>query len=308
MKLLPPDQLTPWLRAAGDPSRLRLLALCGEGAFSVSELAGALKQSEPRTSRHLKILADVGLIERARQGQRVQYRLGTEPAAASFVRGLLGLLDRADAVLAQDRASARALSAAPAGGTESRLGRALAALLDLDVPRAPAGPMLLLGVGHPELLASAARHFSACTALAPSRRAAQWARAFAARGELACRILQAASADGFGADDFARAGGPFAGVVFDQPGVPAAALPAILGHARRVLVPGGRLWLLERYDALDTAGNRIVEHPLARLRRLLGDAGLACEKIIPVEADGEHVLAARALAVEATQRSGQGAA
>jgi DNA-binding transcriptional ArsR family regulator len=300
MELLSPAILTHWLRAAGDPSRLRLLALGTEGALSVSELAGALKQSEPRTSRHLKILCDAGLIERMRQGQRVHYRISGQAAPASFVRGLLGLLDRADPVLAQDRTGARALSVSCAAlGAESRLGRALASLLVADAPGEAAGPLLLLGVTHPELLASAVRTFGACTAVAQSRRGAQWARAFAERTGIACRVIEAACADGFSDADLARCGGPFAAIVLDRPSGAAAALPPLLRRARSALLPGGRLWLFERYDSLDTAGDRIVEHPLARLRRLLSEAGLQCEKISPVEADGEHFLAARALAATA---------
>ncbi len=299
MEHLPPATLTHWLRAAGDPSRLRLLALCAEGSLSVSELAGSLKQSEPRTSRHLKILCDAGLIERMRQGQRVHYHLSGHAAAASFVRGLVGLLDRADPVLLQDRAGARALTATMgASGAESRLGRALAALLSQG-SGAPAGPALLLGVHHPELLAGAARQPGGCTVLAQSRRAAQWARAYAERHALDCRVIEAGSAQGIGDSDLARCGGPFAQVVLDQPSGDAA-LPQLLRRARAALVADGHLWLFERYDALDTAGDRIVEHPLARLRRLLGDAGLRCEKITPVEAGGEHFLAARALAVAPT--------
>ena len=311
MKLLPPATLTDWLRAAGDPSRLRLLALCAEGALSVSDLAGALKQSGPRTSRHLKILCDAGLIERRRQGQRVHYRISGEASPASFVRGLLGLLDRADPLLLQDRLGARAMSAAsaPLGG-ESRLGRTLASLLLADTPAEATGPLLLLGVVHPELLASAARIARGCTAVAQSRRAAQWARAFAERSGITCRIIEAGAADGFSEADFARCDGPFAVIVLDQPSGAAAALPQLLQRARAALLPGGRLWLLERYEALDTAGDRIVEHPLARLRRLLGDAGLKCEKISPVEADGEHFLAARAraAAADASLHGGIGAA
>lgn len=300
MELLPPATLTDWLRAAGDPSRLRLLALCAEGALSVSELAGALKQSEPRTSRHLKILCDAGLIERMRQGQRVHYRISGQAAPASFVRGLLGLLDRTDPVLLQDRTGARALSASSAPiGAESRLGRSLAALLAADAPGEPKGPLLLLGVRHPELLAGAARISGGCTAVAQSRRAAQWARAFAQRNGIACRVIEAASAEAFSAQDLERCDGPFAGIVLDQPSGATGALPQLLRRARSALVPGGHLWLFERYDSLDTAGDRIVEHPLARLRRLLSDAGLQCEKISPVEADGEHFLAARALAADA---------
>ncbi|MGH8322266.1 MAG: ArsR/SmtB family transcription factor, partial [Steroidobacteraceae bacterium] len=60
-----------WLRAAGEDSRLRLLALCARQELSVSDLAEALRQSEPRVSRHLRILCEAGLLERLRQGQWV---------------------------------------------------------------------------------------------------------------------------------------------------------------------------------------------------------------------------------------------
>jgi 16S rRNA C1402 N4-methylase RsmH len=70
------------------------------------------------------------------------------------------------------------------------------------------------------------------------------------------------------------------------------ALARMLENARRLLTPGGRLWIFEPYESLERSRERIVEHPLARLRRLLGDAGLTCERLSPVEADGEHVLAA----------------
>src|SRR5215472_18366253 len=121
--------LVRWLRAAGEPSRLRLLALCADAALSVSDMAQVLKQSEPRVSRHLKILCEAGLIERLRQGQWVHYRLAAAPEASSFVRGLLAQLDRRDAQLLHDATGARAAIAADAQaaghGTESRLGRAL---------------------------------------------------------------------------------------------------------------------------------------------------------------------------------------
>ena len=61
-----------------------------------------------------------------------------------------------------------------------------------------------------------------------------------------------------------------------------------------MLVPTGRLWLFERYESLEGARDRVIEHPLARLRRLLEAAGLRCERLSPIEADGEHVLAAAA--------------
>src|SRR5881275_401538 len=78
--------LVGWLRAAGEPTRLRLLALCADGAWSVSDLAQALRHSEPRVSRHLRILCDACLLVRVRHRQWGNYRRtdGAEPA--SFVR------------------------------------------------------------------------------------------------------------------------------------------------------------------------------------------------------------------------------
>jgi hypothetical protein len=72
---------------------------------------------------------------------------------------------------------------------------------------------------------------------------------------------------------------------------------SLLAHARRALAPNGRLWLFERYDALESSREKIVEHPLARLRRLLGEQNLSCERLSPIEEDAEHVLAAVAAPV-----------
>ena len=151
----------------------------------------------------------------------------------------------------------------------------------------------------PELLEAAAAAGHACTALAHSRRAAQGARAHAERRGLACRVLQARDGTGPDQDDFARAGSGFGLVLLDHPAA-GAALPRLLAQARDALAAGGHLWMFEGYDTLESAGARVVEHPLARLRRLLSDAGLECERISPVEADGTHVLAALARAAAAS--------
>ena len=68
------DQVVDALRAAGEPTRLRLLMLLGHAELTVSELVYIVKQSQPRISRHLKLLADAGLIERNREGAWVFYR------------------------------------------------------------------------------------------------------------------------------------------------------------------------------------------------------------------------------------------
>jgi DNA-binding transcriptional ArsR family regulator len=299
-----PHVMLRWLRAAGEPSRLRLLALCADATLSVSDLAQALRQSEARVSRHLKILCEAGLLQRLRQGQWVQYRASDAAEPAGFVRGLLVHLDRRDPQLSRDFTAARA-AAAPAmqtgGGLgESRLGRALAAFATSSGLAPPLDAVLLAGSAHPELLECAARAAQRCSVLVGSRRAAQAARALAERRGFACVVLPASGSMALGPADFARAtsqfeaGSQFDAILLDHPPVSGEALGALLEGAARLLAPGGRLWIFEPYESLESSGQRIVEHPLARLRRLLGAAGLVCERLGPVEADGEHVLAALA--------------
>jgi DNA-binding transcriptional ArsR family regulator len=300
------DLLMAWLRAAGEPTRLRLLALCAARELSVSDVAQIVGQSEPRVSRHLKILGEAGLIERLRQGQWVHYGLARGGAAAAFVQGLLGQLDRADPQLVRDRERVQALrtegvhATAPAA---SRLGRELRGFVESAEAVAPAGSVLLVGADHPELIETAAALGAECVVLAHSRRSSQLARSMAERLGLRCRVLLAAGgdADALGPRDLARLGRTFDAVLVDRLGAPSdEALGKLLAVGRRALSPGGHLLLFERYDSLEGPRARVVEHPLARLRRLLGEAGLTCERMSPIEADGQHVLAAAA--VPATER------
>ncbi len=290
-------QLISWLRAAGEPSRLRLLALCDRGDLSVSDLAQALGQSEPRVCRHLRILSEAGLIERMRNGQWVHYRIATgSPAAAGFVTGLLAQLDRSDPIFARDLSRALAESSTskdPIHRTsESRLGRALKDFVDNNTPEGRLESALVVGVEHLEVLESVASIASHCVAIAHSRRAAQAARSFAERRRFNCRVLLAVSADALCERDLAQAGRSFDGVVLDHVATANTEFPSLLRLGQRALAPQGWMCLFERYESLEVSRGKIVEHPIARLRRLLADAGLSCERLSPIEADDEHVLAA----------------
>ncbi|MFW5678808.1 MAG: ArsR/SmtB family transcription factor [Pseudomonadota bacterium] len=89
--LISPSPMTAWLealRAAAEPTRLRLLALCAVGEWTVSELTQVIGQSQPRVSRHLKVLADAGLLDRFREGAWVFYRM----APGALGRSLVDLL------------------------------------------------------------------------------------------------------------------------------------------------------------------------------------------------------------------------
>jgi ArsR family transcriptional regulator len=86
------------LRAVAEPTRLRLLAVCARGELTVSDLVQVLGQSQPRVSRHLKLLCEAGLLDRFREGNWVFYRLAQTPLA----RLLAGLVPENDATVGLD--------------------------------------------------------------------------------------------------------------------------------------------------------------------------------------------------------------
>ena len=86
------DRLVTMLRAAGDPTRLRLLLLLRQAELTVSELIEIVGQSQPRVSRHLKLLCAAGLIERFKEGSWVFYRAADSGKAAELSTSLATLL------------------------------------------------------------------------------------------------------------------------------------------------------------------------------------------------------------------------
>jgi SAM-dependent methyltransferase len=91
------------LRAAAEPTRLRLLALLAHGDLTVSELTQILGQSQPRVSRHLKLMCEAGLLDRFPEGAWVFYRRAAEGAGAALAGALLELLPADDPQLGLDR-------------------------------------------------------------------------------------------------------------------------------------------------------------------------------------------------------------
>lgn len=92
------------LRAAAEPTRLRLLAICCEGELTVSEITSIVGQSQPRVSRHLKLLCKAGLLMRFREGHFVLYRVPANGEGAAMVQQLLSQLPRDDEQLELDAA------------------------------------------------------------------------------------------------------------------------------------------------------------------------------------------------------------
>jgi ubiquinone/menaquinone biosynthesis C-methylase UbiE/DNA-binding transcriptional ArsR family regulator len=90
------------LKAAGEETRLRLLALLAEAELTVTELTDILRQSQPRISRHLRLLAESGLVVRFREGSWAFFRLAEHGAKAELARVLAAQLDPDDPVMARD--------------------------------------------------------------------------------------------------------------------------------------------------------------------------------------------------------------
>ena len=90
------------LRAVAEGTRLRILALLAEAELTVSDLTEILRQSQPRISRHLKLLAEAGLIERHREGAWAFFHLANHGDSAVIARMLVERLDAKDPTIARD--------------------------------------------------------------------------------------------------------------------------------------------------------------------------------------------------------------
>ena len=90
------------LRAAGEPSRLRILALLAREELAVMELCQILDQSQPRVSRHLRLLTESGLVERFPDGGWVFYRLAADPGHRSLIAQILAMIEGGDAAMVRD--------------------------------------------------------------------------------------------------------------------------------------------------------------------------------------------------------------
>ena len=96
------DHLLRGLRAAAEPTRLRILVLCAHGELTVSDFTQILGQSQPRVSRHLRLLVEAGLLQRYREGNWAFYRLADTEAESRLVRTLVDLVPESDDVLDRD--------------------------------------------------------------------------------------------------------------------------------------------------------------------------------------------------------------
>ncbi|TBW38782.1 metalloregulator ArsR/SmtB family transcription factor [Siculibacillus lacustris] len=113
------ESLVAVLRASGEPTRLRILALLAAGDLTVKDLTAILGQSQPRISRHLKLLTEAGLVDRFPEGSWVYYRPSVDATVATVVGALLCVLDSQDPAVVRDRERFDAVKAEHAARTEA---------------------------------------------------------------------------------------------------------------------------------------------------------------------------------------------
>ena len=286
------DTLLPRLRAIAEPSRLRLLAILARGEFSVSELTEILGQSQPRISRHLKLLDDCGLLERFREQHWMYYRVAGDTEGGRLVRLLLEQIDGDDPALAVDLERMRRVlesrdAQAVAGGGECAADgpEDLIPLIAAELGEQAQNALLYFGVAPDEVLAVLGGRARRAVGMNPSRLVVQRARArLHSAGLNHCQLQRADLAA------LPQPSGGFDVAVLDRALVGSARPVDALREAARVLRPAGRLLVVEDFEALER--RTPDSNPLALLRAWLAEAGLACDRLRPFDAGGAHLLLA----------------
>src|ERR1700678_2615966 len=147
-------QVVQALKRAAEPTRLRLLVLLSHGEFTVGELCRVLGQSQPRISRHLRVLSEAGFLDRFREQQCVYYRAPVQGRALEWSRLLFSMLDPQTPMLRRDTDQAarvvreRATVGGSAAASEADGSRdVLAAVLLEELGPAGVGELLDIGTG-----------------------------------------------------------------------------------------------------------------------------------------------------------------
>jgi ubiquinone/menaquinone biosynthesis C-methylase UbiE len=97
------------LKAAAEPTRLRILLLLAGGELNVKDLTLILGQSQPRISRHLKLLCEAGLIERFRDGSWVYFHISERHSGGRLALRLVADIDPSESTVRRDRERAENL-------------------------------------------------------------------------------------------------------------------------------------------------------------------------------------------------------
>ncbi|MGC9221554.1 MAG: ArsR/SmtB family transcription factor [Solirubrobacteraceae bacterium] len=289
------DQLVSTLRAVAEPTRLRLIALLAQEELTVTEISRVIGQSQPRTSRHLRLLVDAGILEREPEGAYVYYRLAEDSAEADLAQAIATLAPPTDPNITADldalarvrRARTQAASALrSAHAEELEALRGLyageeaveAALLEMLTSTGPIGRLLDIGTGTGKILELLAPHTSQSVGLDCDHDMLSLARATLSEAQLSGATVRHGDLHRppFEPASFDVAVMHHVLRLLDAPG-------SALADAARLLRPGGRL-LVADFDAHDLEelrslhGHRRLGVSTGELAGWAADAGLRVEQ------------------------------
>jgi ubiquinone/menaquinone biosynthesis C-methylase UbiE len=292
------SQVVRALKSAAEPTRLRLLVLLSHGELTVGELCRVLDQSQPRISRHLRVLTEAGFLDRFREQQCVYYRAPVNGRHLAWSRQLLSMIDPDATVLKRDRERAASvvleranvatqqLSRDPPGPAEAGSREDLTSVLLEELGPSSIGELLDIGTGSGlmlEILGPRAEHAVGIDISAPALRLAR-TRVHGA-GLSHCEFRRG---------DMYRLpceDGTFDIVTIDRVLTLAERPVAALTEAARALRPGGRLVVVEDFEQLAA---RAEDNPFAQIRRWLAGSGLVVGRLRPCDLAARHFLVALA--------------
>ena len=298
------EEVLRGLRAAAEPTRLRMLAVLSRGEFSVTDLTEIFGQSQPRVSRHLKLLGESGLLDRFREQHWIFYRVPVDGPGAALATALLALIDPDDPAIALDRERATAVLAARTGPSgqagahaadSGNAARELAQVVAAEIGDDQAFDALLyVGPEPAASLAVIGPMARRIVGLCASRPEVQRARALLhGRGLTHC-VLQHGNLQ-----SIPHPGASFDAVILDR-ALGGHQRPAVLlREAARVVRPRGRLVTIEDYDVL--AGQATDGNPLHSIREWIAESGLLCVRLRPIDLGDHHLIVAAAVAEPAEE-------
>ena len=255
------ETLLQRLKTLGDPTRLRLLALCRQGECSVSELTRIIGQSQPRISQQLKLLCEAGLLRRFRDGKRVFYRVAETGGRDQDLRPLLDLIPGDDPLFVEDLKQLRQLRGQGISEPDSDKAFELAdralhrALVELTVT-APVGDLLDIGCGRGSILKLLASRAGRAVGVDIDAKARRLARAELMLAGLPNCTLRQGDMYRLPFDD-----AEFNTIILDDVIADAAEPVRALIESRRLLKPGGRLFILQA----------VTDRTAASIQRSLAD-------------------------------------
>ena len=273
------------LRAAAEPTRLRLLALLIRAELTVGEISAIVSQSQPRVSRHLKLLCDAGLLDRLREQAWVYYRVPASGEGRDAVLQLLTLVDATDELLIRDRQRMEEVideraRLAQAGEPSSDY---IDPILSSELGTESLGAVVDIGTGSGHLLKLLAPRATRLVGIDISSEALKLARTNVYDAGIHCELQRGDMYDlPFTVPMFDTA-------IADRMLATASRPVAALSEIARILKYRGQLVLIDDFDAIAARGEG---NPIATLREWFREAGLQCVRIRPVDTERGHLMIA----------------